>query len=87
MSITALVMSYFASYTTITWEFPKILPQTDTTYIKYQEFKNKFGEDGTVLIIGIQDKDFFQKEKYNAWNQLATDVKSIEGSCFHITTL
>lgn len=79
LSITALVMSYFASYTTITWEFPKILPQTDTTYIKYQEFKNKFGEDGTVLIIGIQDKDFFQKEKYNAWDQLASDVKKIDG--------
>ena len=48
------VMAYFASQVQISYEGAKILPPTDPTYAEYLKFKEKFGEDGTVMVIGFQ---------------------------------
>ena len=39
-------MGYEASKMQLSYEFAKILPDTDSTFIEYQNFKKKFGEDG-----------------------------------------
>ena len=44
----------------------KILPITDSTFIKYQKFKQKFGEDGSLMVLGIQTDQIFKKDFFNA---------------------
>ncbi len=57
----------------------KILPTTDATYISYTKFKQKFGEDGTVMVLGIKTKQLFSKDFYNNWSKLTTDLEKIKG--------
>lgn len=72
-------MGYETAQIELSYEFAKILPDDDSTYIEYQEFKKKFGEDGNVMVIGFKDKNLFQLEKFNDWYKLGNDIKNIKG--------
>ncbi len=72
-------MGYKASQVQMSYEFAKMLPETDTTYVVYQDFKNTFGEDGSVFFIAIQDSTLFQLNKFNDWYDLTYEIKKIDG--------
>jgi hypothetical protein len=74
-----IFMGYEASKMQLSYEFAKILPDTDSTFIEYQNFKKKFGEDGNVMVMGFADKDLFQLEKFKDWTKLNNDLKNIQG--------
>jgi predicted RND superfamily exporter protein len=69
-------LAYFATKVSISYEFAKLLPDDDSTLITYKNFKEKFGEDGAVMVMGVEDKSFFQLEKFNDWGALAKEIKS-----------
>ncbi|MBK8846962.1 MAG: MMPL family transporter [Bacteroidetes bacterium] len=77
-SITA-VMIYFASQVQLSYEFAKILPDNDKTNIAYEQFKSTFGEDGVVMVVGLDDKNFYTLDKYNDWYALGNEIKKIDG--------
>lgn len=72
-------MGYEASKMELSYEFAKILPDTDSTFIEYQTFKKRFGEDGNVMVMGFADKNLFQFEKFKDWTKLNDDLKKIQG--------
>ena len=45
----------------------------------YQAFKNQFGEDGNVIVIGAINPDLFKLEQFNAWAQLGNNIRKIDG--------
>lgn len=72
-------MGYETAKIQLSYEFAKILPANDPTLIEYENFKKQFGEDGNLMVIGIEDKNLFQLEKFNDWYQLGKDIKQIQG--------
>lgn len=72
-------MGYKATQVQLHYKLAKLLPATDKTNIEYEEFKRVFGEDGNVLVIGIQDKNLYQLEKFNAWYDLSNAISEIDG--------
>src|SRR5688572_20621395 len=72
-------MVYRASRTELSYEFAKVLPTTDEAFIDYQRFRNMFGEDGSVMVIGLQDKDLYKLDKFNDWYALSNNIKSMDG--------
>lgn len=72
-------MGYETSKIELSYDFAQILPDTDSTYIEYQQFKKQFGEDGNVMVIGFEDKNLFQLQKFNDWRKLGDDIKAIKG--------
>lgn len=72
-------MGYKASKIQLSYEFAKVLPGDDSTLIDYENFKKMFGEDGSVMVIGFQDKNLFQLEKFNDWYSLSSQIKNING--------
>lgn len=74
-----IFMAYQANKMELSYEFAKILPDTDTSFIEYQSFKKKFGEDGNVMVMGFEDKNLYQLEKFRDWTELNTSLKKIQG--------
>ncbi len=78
-----LLLTVFMAYETykmeLSYEFAKILPDDDSTFIAYQKFKKQFGEDGSVMVIGFADKDLFKYEKFKDWFELSNNLKKIKG--------
>ncbi|MFZ4520188.1 MAG: efflux RND transporter permease subunit [Bacteroidales bacterium] len=72
-------MGYKATQVRIQYESASILPDKDSTNIAYQQFIKQFGQDGTVMFIGIVDKNFFQLSNFNAVYDLTDSLKKIKG--------
>jgi len=57
----------------------RMLPSNDSTTIIYEKFKNRFGQDGSILFIGVEDKNFFTLDHFNKWYDLSEKLKKTDG--------
>ena len=73
------VMGYYAQFAEIRYDFAKLLPVTDSTYIEYENFKTLFGEDGNVLFVGVTDENLYELDHFNAWYDLGEKLKTLNG--------
>lgn len=72
-------MGYQAQYVEMTYKFGGILPKTDSTQIKYENFTELFAEDGNVLILGVKGRELYDLETFTAWYELGNDLKNVDG--------
>ncbi len=72
-------MAYEASQVKISYEFSKAIPVTNSKYIDYENFKKKFGDDGSTLVLGLQSDSFFTTKNFDALAQLKKDIEAIPG--------
>lgn len=63
----------------MSYEFVDMLPQSDSTSITYNKFKQTFGQDGSVLFIGIKEPKIYTLKVFNDWYDLTYDLKNIKG--------
>lgn len=77
--ILTCIMAFYASNVKLSYEAARILPVTDSTYSQYLKFKEKFGEDGTVMVIGFQNEALWKQPVLAGWYDLTNEVKKIEG--------
>jgi len=61
-----------------TYTEANLLPHDHAINKEYFDFLDKFGDEGNLIILGIQDKSFFTPEKFNAWNDLAKELNTHE---------
>src|SRR4051812_49965101 len=71
------VMGYFASQVKLSYEFTSAVPTDNPKYIEYQNFRKQFGEDGNLMVIGVQSKDFFSPAFFNDYALLAKQVSKV----------
>ncbi len=71
--------AYEATNVQLTYDFAKVIPNNDPDFVEYVKFKKMFGEDGNVLVVGIQNSKLFEKGFFNDWCKLSSDVQKIEG--------
>jgi hypothetical protein len=72
-------MGWHASKVEVQYEFPRLLPEDDSTSIQYDNFIKLFGKDGAVMVIGIEDSSFYHLQKFNDWYDLTYKIKNIKG--------
>jgi hypothetical protein len=72
------IMAFFASKVQLSYEFAKAIPSDNIHYKEYMAFKQKFGDDGNLLVIGIQSDSIFNLSLFNSFNRLIYDLKKIE---------
>ena len=53
------------------------LPKENVYQLQYEEFKTTFGVDGTNAVICVEDSNFYQVEKYNAWFRMGERLKAL----------
>ncbi|MFN8153872.1 MAG: hypothetical protein U0Y08_06240 [Bacteroidia bacterium] len=90
--VITIFMGYEATKIQLSYDFAKILPESDPDFQAYSAFKKKFGEDGSVMVIGVRDSNFFTKEKFNDWFTLGNNIRKIDGieavvSCAQVYTV
>jgi uncharacterized protein len=60
----------------MTYTEANLLPKKHIVNQQYEDFLNKFGEEGNLIVIGFQDKTFFTPKAFVAWNELMTGLKN-----------
>jgi predicted RND superfamily exporter protein len=70
-------MGYFAAQVKLSYEFTSAVPTDNPKYIEYQNFRRQFGEDGNLMVIGVQTDSFFSPAFFNDYAVLAKKVSKI----------
>lgn len=72
-------MAYLGSRLQLSYQIARVLPLSDSTQQHYEEFKQRFGIDGSVMIVGWQDKRWFNLPVYQAWYDMTEDIRKLTG--------
>jgi predicted RND superfamily exporter protein len=77
--VITLFFGYHARKVEMSYEYALLLPKKDQAFKDYLEFVEVFGEEGNLIIIGIQDSNFFQLNRFNAWKHFCAELSEVEG--------
>jgi predicted RND superfamily exporter protein len=73
------IMGYYASQVHISYEFTRAIPTDNPKYEEYQEARRLFGDDGNVMVVGLQSPDFFQPGFFIAYAHLVDRLSTVRG--------
>jgi uncharacterized protein len=62
----------------LSYQEANLLPKDHIANIEYNQFLDKFGEEGNLIVIGFQDTTFFTPKAFSAWNELMSGIKSCQ---------
>lgn len=82
--IVLLLMTTFFGYFTFTHlkidnKFGNTLPEDSQAQIDYVKFREQFGENGTTLVIAINNRNLYTKENFRRWKELGDSIIKIDG--------
>lgn len=80
--ILAAITAFFgfqARKVEMSYDYALLLPKKDPAFQDYRNFVDKFGEEGNLIIIGLQDTNFFEYEKFRKWEELCNNLSKVEG--------
>jgi predicted RND superfamily exporter protein len=74
---TTVYMGWLASKAEMNYALAQILPEDDPEFQTYSNFKQRFGEDANVIVIGVESENLFQLDFFNDWAKAADSIKKI----------
>ncbi len=79
LAVTTAFMAWHASKVELSNEFARAIPLDNIKYIQYQSFKKKFGEDGNLMVVGMQTDHLFTDSIFNDYKSLNETFKRVDG--------
>ncbi|MDP4246454.1 MAG: RND transporter, partial [Bacteroidota bacterium] len=78
LSVTAF-MAWHASRVQMSYDFTRTVPTDNAKYVEYESFRKRFGDDGNLLVVGIQTDKLFQQSVFSDYIALGDTLKKIKG--------
>ena len=72
-------MGYYALKVELSYEYTTLLSDNNQEKIEYDKFKQLFGEDGSIYVIGVKNPDMFKLDQFNEWYDLGLEISKIDG--------
>jgi len=72
-------MAYKATKVQMSYDFSRAVPLNNIKYQEYQAFKEKFGNDGALMILGIQSNSLYTVQHFNAFVKMQEAIKKVPG--------
>lgn len=79
LAATTAFMGYEATKIRLSYELVKILPASDPNFKLYEAFKKRYGEDGNVMVIGVETDRMYQLNFFRDWYALSNRIKAQAG--------
>jgi predicted RND superfamily exporter protein len=79
LTVITAFLGYHARKVEMSYEHSSLLPKKDKAYEDYQHFVDVFGEEGNLIIVGVQDSAFFRFDHFARWQRLCRELTKIEG--------
>lgn len=74
-------MGYKMQFVQMSYEMSQMLPATDSTFIEFEQFKERFeGDSSSVLVVGVKDPSLFELKNFNAWYDLTRELEDVKVS-------
>ena len=72
-------MAYKAVNVQLSYELARMLPWSHKASEDYESFKQMFGEDGNVFVVGVQNDKMYDLKYFNGWYNAAENIKKLDG--------
>lgn len=76
--VATCVMGYYASKVELSYEFTNAIPTDNPKYKDYQAFRKQFGEDGNMMVIGVQTDKFFNQDFFTDYTSLVKQLEKVK---------
>lgn len=70
-------LGYHASRVELSYEFTRAIPSDNPKYQAYQAFRKTFGEDGNLMVVGLQSDRFFTAHFFNDYLELVHTLQGL----------
>ena len=78
MLVTACAV-FLATKVQMSYDFSRAIPTDNIKYVEYQQFRKQFSDDGNLVVAGVQAKNFYTPDQFNALGRLEADLKAVPG--------
>jgi predicted RND superfamily exporter protein len=72
-------MGWHASKVQLSYDFTAAIPTNNARFADYQNFRKQFGEDGNMMVIGLQSDHLFDEKTFSDFASLGQQIKKING--------
>jgi predicted RND superfamily exporter protein len=79
IGVITVFMGYHMTKITMSYDFARTVPPEDEDLIYFNAFKEKFGEDGNIIVVGMKDDAVYKLDNFDELRSLAKRIKKIEG--------
>ncbi|AYA37984.1 hypothetical protein D3Y59_13595 [Hymenobacter oligotrophus] len=79
LAVVTVFMAWKAKDVEMTYDFAQVVSPDDPDMVYFQEFKKTFGEDGNVLVLGMQDSSVYKLGNFNELRMLTDTLGKVEG--------
>ncbi|MFT4752760.1 MAG: putative RND superfamily exporter protein [Salibacteraceae bacterium] len=73
------IVGYNSTEQRLQWSLPKMLPDNDSTLMAFNDFKDRFGNNGQALILALEENPLDDLELFNSWFRFGKQLESIDG--------
>ncbi len=79
LTVLTAFMAYKAKDAEMSYDFANVVSQDDVDMQYFQRFKQTFGEDGNILVVGMQDNKVYKLQNFKELKTLSEQLKQVEG--------
>ena len=79
LALVTAFMGWQASKVQLSYDFTGAIPTNNARFVSYQQFRKQFGEDGNMMVIGLQPANLFDQKMFTDFAALGTQIKNIKG--------
>ncbi len=79
LGLITVFMGIKARESKMSFRFAELIPQTHQEMQYFHQFKNTFGSDANIMVVGFKDSSIYLSENFTKYQSLVKNVESIEG--------
>ncbi|HET9054582.1 MAG TPA: efflux RND transporter permease subunit, partial [Cyclobacteriaceae bacterium] len=79
IAVVTAFMGWQATKIVMAYDFARTVPPEDPDLLYFNSFKQKFGEDGNIIVVGMKDSAVYQRDNFQALRELSNAIKKISG--------
>jgi predicted RND superfamily exporter protein len=79
IALSTVYMAWVAKDVQMTYDFAQVVSPQDPDMVYFQQFKRTFGEDGNILVVGMQDSSVYELKKFRQYDELAESLVKVQG--------
>lgn len=79
LAMLTMFMVYKSTENKLQWTLPKLLPDSDSTLVEYEAFKDRYGQEAMAFLFAIEENPLDSLALFNEWYALSKRIEQIHG--------
>ncbi|WP_062122113.1 efflux RND transporter permease subunit [Geofilum rubicundum] len=79
LAVVTAFMGFQSQRIEMSYQYAPLLPEDDPAFLDNEYFAKVFGNEGEVVVLGVQDSLFFGVGHVDRWRQLKQELEAIHG--------